>query len=489
MSAEPGHDPLAALAQHRFEYETAGLDVGDVDGDPLVQWQRWFREASEAGCTEPHAFVLGTVDADGWPQTRYILLRAADERGFSFFTNYLSAKSQQMEAEPQVSLLFTWLQLHRQVRILGTVARVPEADSDDYFASRPRGSQVGAWSSPQSQPIPDRAWLEQRVEQMAATFGDAPVPRPAFWGGWGCSRWRTSSGRAAPAACTTACATPGTAADGSWALHRLALKRPERASPVGPGGGRSRQAVDQGLRMRHQARALPVLPDRAGAAHAGWQLDLHAALARQVHRVVRVQAAQLLGHGLEVGLDRVVGQGGAQVCGHMARQFAVLAAEEQGGPEAMAPVAVDRDHQLHVLQEGGQRRRFRRRHLVRRDVPQQVLRLQDAVVAGATACRGRVGDDVREVLQRAAVVRHETEPPFQAAHLAHPRAGQQVAQRGGGHSPPSEAAAGCWRRHMLRPIAAATTTHAATTTAVWLRWMKFDSSSCHPPTPLTNSSL
>ena len=171
MSPEPGPDPLEAMARHRFEYETAGLDVADVDEDPLVQWQRWFREASEAGCTEPHAFVLGTVDDEGWPQSRYVLLRGADQRGFSFFTNYESAKSHQMAAEPRVSMLFTWLQLHRQVRVLGTVARAPEADSDEYFASRPRGSQVGAWSSPQSQSIPDRSWLEQRVEQMAATFG------------------------------------------------------------------------------------------------------------------------------------------------------------------------------------------------------------------------------------------------------------------------------------------------------------------------------
>ena len=181
---DPNADHLAGLARDRFEYATAGLELADVDPDPLVQWQTWFREAGEAGCVEPNAFVLSTIDAEGWPQSRYLLLRGAEPRGFSFFTNYESAKSHEMGAERRASMLFTWLQLHRQVRVVGTVERVPESESDEYFASRPRGSQVGAWSSPQSQPIPDRVWLEQRVEQMAATFGDAEVPRPAFWGGW-----------------------------------------------------------------------------------------------------------------------------------------------------------------------------------------------------------------------------------------------------------------------------------------------------------------
>lgn len=183
MTAEPT-DPLADLARHRFDYETAGLDLADVDPDPLHQWQRWFREAHEAGCVEPNAFVLSTVDAEGWPQGRYLLLRGADERGFTFFTNYESAKGHELTATPRAAMLFSWLQLHRQVRVVGTVERLTDEESDEYFASRPRGSQLGAWASPQSQPIPDRAWLEQRVEQMAATFADGPVMRPKFWGGW-----------------------------------------------------------------------------------------------------------------------------------------------------------------------------------------------------------------------------------------------------------------------------------------------------------------
>ena len=176
---------MSDWASRRVDYETAGLDVGDVDPNPLVQWQRWYDQAVQAGCVEPHAFVLSTVDGDGAPQSRYLLVRGADERGFSFFTNYESAKSTQLSAEPRAALLFTWLQLHRQVRINGVVERVPEAESDEYYRSRPRASQIGAWSSPQSQVLPDRASLEDRVAQFEQTFANVDeVPRPAYWGGW-----------------------------------------------------------------------------------------------------------------------------------------------------------------------------------------------------------------------------------------------------------------------------------------------------------------
>lgn len=180
-------DPsLAAteLSRRRFDYETEGLDPADVDADPMVQWRRWFDDAVGAGCTEPEAFVLSTTDAEGWPQSRYVLLRGADERGFAFYTNHDSAKGEQLSTDGRAAMLFGWLQLHRQVRIGVTAERLPDDESDAYFASRPRGSQIGAWASPQSQPIPDRAWLEQRVEQMGSTFGDGPVLRPVFWGGW-----------------------------------------------------------------------------------------------------------------------------------------------------------------------------------------------------------------------------------------------------------------------------------------------------------------
>lgn len=175
---------MSDLPSRREEYESTGLDVGDVAADPMQQWQRWYTDACAAQCTEPHAFVLSTVDSDGWPQARYLLVRGADDRGFAFFTNYESPKSQQLAASGRASMLFTWLQLHRQVRVSGSVVRLPESESDIYFASRPRESQIGAWSSPQSEPIPDREWLESRVTQMAATFGDGDIARPVFWGGW-----------------------------------------------------------------------------------------------------------------------------------------------------------------------------------------------------------------------------------------------------------------------------------------------------------------
>jgi pyridoxamine 5'-phosphate oxidase len=185
MSDEHESDLASDLASRRAEYETAGLDVADVVADPTVQWQLWYDQASEAGCVEPNAFVLSTIDPSGYPQSRYLLARGVDHRGFAFFTNYESAKSQQLAADSRTSLLFTWLQLHRQVRITAVVERLPDDESDAYFATRPRSSQIGAWSSPQSRVLPDRQSLDQRVDEMTRTFDQVEhVPRPVFWGGW-----------------------------------------------------------------------------------------------------------------------------------------------------------------------------------------------------------------------------------------------------------------------------------------------------------------
>ena len=172
------------LGDKRFEYETAGLDVADVARDPIEQWWAWYRQAEEAGVTEPQAMTVATVDADGAPDARILLVRDVDEAGFTFFTNYDSAKSRHLDGRPTAAIVFGWLQLHRQVRVRGTVERVADAESDAYFATRPRGSQLGAWASPQSAVLTGRAELDGLVAAATQRFAGGDVPRPPHWGGW-----------------------------------------------------------------------------------------------------------------------------------------------------------------------------------------------------------------------------------------------------------------------------------------------------------------
>jgi len=177
----PGTDDLPTL---RHEYDTRGLDVGGLDPDPLVQFGRWFEDAAAEGVYEPHAVALATVGPDGRPSCRYVLLRGVDERGFQFFTSYGSAKARDLDATGVAALTWGWLELHRQVRVTGVVRRLDPAQSDAYFASRPRGSQIAAWASPQSAVLSDRDELERRVAEAEARFADGPVPRPDHWGGY-----------------------------------------------------------------------------------------------------------------------------------------------------------------------------------------------------------------------------------------------------------------------------------------------------------------
>ena len=172
------------VRERRVQYETDELEIDDVYADPMVQWQRWHDEALDSGVAEPNAMTLGTLGPDGVPDARILLVRGADEHGFSFYTNYTGTKSRQLDAHPHASALFAWLDLHRQVRVRGAVERLSAEASDDYFASRPRGSQIGAWASPQSEVIDDRAELERRVAAVEEEFADRDVERPGFWGGW-----------------------------------------------------------------------------------------------------------------------------------------------------------------------------------------------------------------------------------------------------------------------------------------------------------------
>ena len=177
-------DVAGELFARRVQYETAGLDVADVAADPIAQWRAWYDDASSAGVTEPNAMVLATAGADGRPDARFVLVRGIDDAGFVFHTNYDSPKSQQVAANPRGAGVFAWLDLHRQVRVRGPMARVSGAESDEYFASRPRDSQIGAWASPQSEVLADRADLDRRVGATEAEFAGRDVARPEFWGGW-----------------------------------------------------------------------------------------------------------------------------------------------------------------------------------------------------------------------------------------------------------------------------------------------------------------
>lgn len=168
----------------RREYAAGGLHEEDLEPDPLTMFRRWMQDSLRAGLYEPNAMVVATVDATGTPAQRIVLLKRLDERGFVFFTNYSSRKGEEIAANPRASLLFPWQQLERQVRVEGTVSRLSEAENDAYFATRPRASQLGAWASPQSQVVPDRATLDRRYDEVAERFGEGDIPRPQHWGGF-----------------------------------------------------------------------------------------------------------------------------------------------------------------------------------------------------------------------------------------------------------------------------------------------------------------
>ena len=210
------------IRDHRIQYETAGLDVDDVYADPMLQWQRWHDDAHDAGVAEPNAMTLSTIGLDGVPDSRVLLVRGADERGFTFYTNYGGAKSVQLDAVPVASVVFAWLDLHRQVRVRGSVERVGDDESDDYFASRPRGSQLGAWASPQSEVIASREELDARVKAAEQEFEDREVTRPSFWGGWLLrpTEWEFWQGR--PSRLHDRLRYRRDAEAGSWTIERLA---------------------------------------------------------------------------------------------------------------------------------------------------------------------------------------------------------------------------------------------------------------------------
>lgn len=168
----------------RIDYAAAQLLESEAGMDPLALFHRWFDDAVAAGVREPNAMTLATATPDGRPSARIVLLKSCDERGLSFFTNYLSRKGQEIEANPHVALVFFWHATERQVRLEGTVQKVTVAESDEYFATRPVESRLGAWASEQSGVISGRDELEARHMELIAKYPDGNVPRPPHWGGY-----------------------------------------------------------------------------------------------------------------------------------------------------------------------------------------------------------------------------------------------------------------------------------------------------------------
>ena len=172
------------IGDMRRDFESAGLERDALHNNPVSQFEHWFSEARSAGILEPNAMSLATAGPDGLPDIRTVLLKYFDDTGFVFYTNYGSRKARELASNPQAALLFPWLDLNRQVRIQGSVKKVSKTESLRYFASRPRGSQIGAWVSEQSKAINSRGLLEQKVAEMKRRFNDGEIPLPDFWGGY-----------------------------------------------------------------------------------------------------------------------------------------------------------------------------------------------------------------------------------------------------------------------------------------------------------------
>src|SRR5262245_44161990 len=168
----------------RREYARGGLNESDLTVDWLPQLRQWVSDATDAGLTEPNAMVLATVAADGTPSARTVLLKGLDERGLVFFTNYTSRKAVELAGNPAVSLVFPWHPIGRQTIVRGVASQVDRADTEAYFATRPRPSQLGAWASPQSQVVADRKSLDERYAAEEARWADHPISAPPDWGGF-----------------------------------------------------------------------------------------------------------------------------------------------------------------------------------------------------------------------------------------------------------------------------------------------------------------
>jgi pyridoxamine 5'-phosphate oxidase len=207
------------IADLRKDYSLEGLGETEVDPNPFIQFKKWFEQSLAAQLPEPNAMTIATTTTDGKPSARMVLLKDFDERGFVFFTNYNSRKGQELAENPQAALVFWWAELERQVRILGSVEKVSESESDYYFESRPPKSRLGAWASNQSEIIPNREVLEERMQELQDKYENQEIPRPRHWGGFRVipteiEFWQGRSSRLHDRLLYTH-------VDGSWKIQRL----------------------------------------------------------------------------------------------------------------------------------------------------------------------------------------------------------------------------------------------------------------------------
>lgn len=212
---------MSSIADIRRDYSLKTLLETEVADNPFLQFGDWWQQAVESEIDEVNAMTLATASLEGVPSARIVLLKGYDEKGFVFFTNYESAKGRELAENPKASLLFFWKELERQVRITGLVEKLSAAENDDYFLSRPTGSQIGAWASPQSHIIENRSWLERRVEELNEKFKTEQLTRPPHWGGYRVKPviiefWQGRSSRLHDRLQYTL------QDDGSWKIERLA---------------------------------------------------------------------------------------------------------------------------------------------------------------------------------------------------------------------------------------------------------------------------
>ena len=211
---------MADLAALRKDYSLAGLHEHDLAPDPFQQFERWFQEARDAGVIEPNAMTLATATPDGAPSARTVLLKGIDPRGFVFFTNYESRKAGELAANARACLVFPWLALERQVKVIGSVSKVSREETTTYFDSRPEGSRLGAWASPQSEVVPDRETLEANLHAATQRFAGQPIPPPPHWGGYRVNPTSVEFWQGRPSRLHDRLRYR--LADGAWLIERLA---------------------------------------------------------------------------------------------------------------------------------------------------------------------------------------------------------------------------------------------------------------------------